>query len=139
LNQTLRNDILRFSAKFDHTAVSDDDISKLLGFTECNSTPHVNSARFGWRRVEDYIQVYAYVYNNGVRSIHHIADVSLDEYYDYVLIMGTTSYTFQVGEFGVVVPRTTNCMRGVYYLLQPYYGGNLPAPQDVYIHVILSQ
>ena len=124
---------------FDETAETyDDQINKLLGFVDCNSQVHVNSARFGWKWNKDCVAIYAYVYQNGVRiEPFHIADIDINEWYDYSLILGTNYYSFTVNGYGVAIPRQTSCNKGFHAMLWPYYGGQATAPHDIYIRIKL--
>ena len=72
--ESLQSTSLAFQVLFDSSAVYQtiDPIqqfstNKLLGFADCNSLHHENSARFGWQWVNNELQILAYNYVNGER------------------------------------------------------------------------
>lgn len=141
--QSLQTTRLRFEALFDSTAIYETqipenqyDINKLMGFSECNDQHHTNSARFGWRWLEGALEIHTYVYNEGVRTSELIGVVQLEQSYTYILEFREADYVFTVDDMDpVVVPRTSTCDRGVYYMLFPYFGGDEVAPHDIRIKV----
>ena len=134
--QTVDGNPFNFYATFDETALYEgsDDINKLYGFSDCNSTVHDNSTRFGWRPNKDKISIFSYVYCNGKRTFTYITDVTLNKKTRYSISMGK-DYVFTVNGVSVTENRCNNCNTGVYSLLQPYFGGNSPAPHDIYIKI----
>src|SRR5688572_23124258 len=72
--QTLQSNRLEFDSRFDASAQYyfqeggfQDSKNKLLGFSDCNSLHHQNSARFAWQWYNDQLEIYAYCYVNGQR------------------------------------------------------------------------
>lgn len=147
---TLKSDMLAFTARFDETVRYDlgnknqEDINKLMGFSDCNSLHHENSVRFGWRySVEkDLVEIFSYAYTSGVVSYYHMGDVAIDEtaYYQ-IQIVDDKFYLLLNGEIEQEVDRGATCDTGLYYKLYPYFGGDETAPHDisVYIKEILNQ
>ncbi|WP_276367697.1 hypothetical protein [Chryseolinea sp. H1M3-3] len=143
LVQSMQSNILNFTAKFNQSAVYhfeetafQDSKNKLLGFSDCNSLHHENSARFAWQWYNEQLEIYAYCYVNGVRQEKYIGAVALDEENKYQLKITADSYVFQLNhQEPVSIPRGTTCDKGLYYMLWPYFGGTLPAPHDVSISI----
>jgi hypothetical protein len=145
--QSLQSKSLRFEAKFDGSAeylFSDegfqDSKNKLLGFSDCNSLHHQNSARFGWQWYNNQLEIFAYCYVNSQRVEKFIGTVNINEVNLYELFITEDSYVFQLNQGSpVVIERGNVCNTGVYYMLWPYFGGTLPAPHDVTIAVKIKQ
>ena len=141
--QSLQSHKLQFNAMFDQTAiyesqipVNQHDINKLMGFSDCNSHHHENSARFGWRWLNDSLEIHAYVYNDGERSSEYIGIVELNETFAYEISMNRDYYVFSLeGSEPVHMERTNGCTKGLYYMLFPYFGGNETAPHDILIKI----
>ncbi len=142
--QSLQSKTLSFSAIFDQTAIyetqiteNQHDINKLMGFSDCNSNHHENSARFGWRWLEDQLEIHAYAYVNGERKTKLIGAVELDKAYDYQLQLTNDHYVFYLeGYDPVSIERKAPCTRGLYYMLHPYFGGDEKAPHDILIQIL---
>ena len=141
--RTLKTDHLQFTARFDSTAIYDlnqkdgSDVNKLLGFSDCNSDHHENSARFGWRYYSDgLVEILAYVYREGKRVVKPLGFARIDETYVYSLVLGEDCYGFSFNDNPpVFVERAGKCKRGVYYMLFPYFGGNMAAPHEIRITI----
>lgn len=125
-----------FYATFDKSALyeGNDDINKLYGFSDCNSTVHDNSARFGWRGSRNKIEIFSYTYCNGVRSWHYMTDVEVDKTVRYEIKTGK-DYVFKVNDSEQIEKRCNDCNRGVYTVSLPYFGGDSYAPHNIYIKI----
>ncbi len=139
---SLRSDNLSFKCRFNSTAIYQTqdpinqlDINKLYGFSDCNDQHQENSARFGWRWLNNSIEIHAYVYNNGVRSTQYMKSVNIDETHQYSIKIDGDSYIFTIDGEIVVMNRTNNCTTGLYYKLFPYFGGDEVAPHDISIWI----
>lgn len=107
------------------------DINKLFGVSE-GIDPHWNSARFGWRPLnDDKISIFAYCYNRGERIVKHMIDVELYSKHFFSLILIDNLYHFEVDRKAVTVPREKGW--GLKYRLWPYFGGDEVAPHDIFI------
>jgi hypothetical protein len=141
--QTLQSTVLSFEARFNNTAMYDlGDIAlqsnknKLLGFSDCNSMHHENSARFAWQWFNDRLEIYAYCYVNSERIEKFVGVVDLNVFSHYKIEITPSEYVFTLNdEVPVSIPRANTCDRGVYYMLWPYFGGSIPAPHDVSIEM----
>lgn len=123
------------SARYTINTTDQPDINKLFGFSECNSTHHDNSARFGWRWYQDSLQILAYCYQDGKVNTAFIGSVELNKSYRYSIRLLEDRYIFRIDQIGteVILQRGNVCKKGMYYLLWPYFGGNNTAPHNITI------
>ena len=143
LTESLQNKALAFEAKFNPTAIYDfqdesiqSDKNKLMGFCDCNSTVHENSARFAWQWFNNRLEIYAYTYVNGERQEQFIGVVEINEYNHYELALEDSHYVFKLNNNEpVYMERAKVCLTGVYLKLWPYFGGHIAAPHDVVIDI----
>lgn len=139
--ESLQQNRLVFSALFDSSAIyaakdaaNQHDLNKLLGFSDCNDHHHVNSARFGWRWLDNCLEIHAYVYQNGVRTIEYLADITIGKVHHYEIKLEGEAYTFYLDrKLMKSIERDNDCTSGLYYLLFPYFGGDEVAPHDIII------
>ena len=143
LVQTLQSNTLSFRATFNETARYEfedksfqDSKNKLLGFSDCNSLHHDNSARFAWQWYNNQVEIFAYCYVRGERIEKFIGTVNLNEENRYLLKLTDRNYIFYLNnQEPIYIDRAATCERGLYYLLWPYFGGTLPAPHDISISI----
>ncbi|HEX8038989.1 MAG TPA: hypothetical protein VF490_07545 [Chryseosolibacter sp.] len=143
LYETFNSGRLRFKATFDESAkyeFSDSSLqtskNKLMGFSDCSSLHHENSARFAWQWLHNRIEIFAYCYVDSMRVEQFIAPVNLNEENLFEIEASGGEYVFYLnGERKVSVARTSTCSEGVNYMLYPYFGGTEPAPHDVNIKI----
>lgn len=141
--ETLQDSKLTFEAKFNSSAKYDlGDVAlqssknKLMGFSDCNSLHHENSARFAWQWYNNRLEIYAYCYVNTERIEKFIGVVNLDEFNTYEISISETYYTFTLNHGqSILVERGNVCRAGLFYMLWPYFGGSQPAPHDIAIEV----
>jgi hypothetical protein len=147
LAETLQSDRLIFHATFDQSAVYDfgdaalqTNKNKLLGFADCNSLHHENSARFAWQWFNDRLEIYAYCYVNSERVEEFAGVVNLDEKNLYEIRLTDAEYIFYInGKQTNAIGRASVCDKGIYYMLYPYFGGSLAAPHDVTITLSIER
>jgi hypothetical protein len=140
--EMLQTNKLVFEATFDETAIYhfddyyQDSANKLFGFSDCNSEHHENSARFGWMWFNDRLEIHAYCYANGVRSSQFVGIAALNEPGRYEIEIKDSQYVFRFNDNSpVAMERGNTCDKGVYYMLWPYFGGEIPAPHDVHVAI----
>ncbi len=141
--ETLQSTRLEFDAMFDKSAIYiheqsgfQDSKNKLLGFSDCNSLHHQNSARFVWQWFNDRIEIFAYCYVDGVRTEAFVGVAEIDRFQRYAIAIEPDSYRFSFeGHPPVRISRGATCDTGVYYKLWPYFGGSVPAPHTVRIQI----
>jgi hypothetical protein len=144
--QSLQSNSLIFDATFDVSAQYhfpeesfQDSKNKLLGFSDCNSLHHENSARFAWQWLNDKLEIYAYCYVNNQRVEKFIGVVNINEVNHYELSLRDDHYFFQLNHNeNVSIERGNVCSTGIYYMLWPYFGGTLPAPHNVTIQLRIN-
>jgi 5-methylcytosine-specific restriction endonuclease McrBC regulatory subunit McrC len=143
LLEVLQEDRLVFKARFDQSAKYDlgsealqTNKNKLLGFSDCNSLHHENSARFAWQWHNNQIEIFAYCYQNGQRVESFVGTVEIDAINLYQIQVAKNDYIFSLNnETPVTIQRGAVCQKGAYYFLWPYFGGSLPAPHEVNIEI----
>ena len=135
-----RRNALSFSARFNESAKytsiaprNQMDVNKLYGFSECSSYHHGNSARFGWRWLDDRLEILAYTYVHGERIFEYITSVELDKYYDYQILVEESEFIFTCDNHSTKMARGCDGNGGVKYRLYPYFGGDEKAPHNITI------
>lgn len=139
--QSLQSNTLRFTAVFDESAIyqtqltdNQYDINKLMGFADCNAHHHENSARFGWRWLDDQLEIHSYTYTDGARASTLLGTVPLNEPNAFEIAIEGNYYLFYLNHhLKEKVARGQTCNRGLYYMLFPYFGGDEAAPHDILI------
>lgn len=143
LMETVESGKVKFKATFDESAMyvledpsMQQNKNKLMGFSDCNSLHHENSARFAWQWYNDQLEIFAYCYVDSTRTEQFIGTVELNEENLYEITTSGDEYIFWLnGEKTVAMPRKNACEEGVRYKLYPYFGGSVPAPHDVRIKI----
>jgi hypothetical protein len=143
LVQSLQSNTLNFKATFNESAIYhfeeagfQDSKNKLLGFSDCNSLHHENSARFAWQWYNEQLEIYAYCYVNGARVEKFVGRISINQENRYQLKVTDDNYVFTLNnQEPVYISRNSACDKGLYYMLWPYFGGTLPAPHDVSVSI----
>lgn len=127
-----------YAVTFDETCMvySDDSVNKLLGVSFGHH--HKNSIRFGWnyKQGSKFIDIYAYVYNKGVRTIDWIAEISPNKSYYFRVVITGDNCLLTIGNSVYEASRYYDInTRSLRYNLYPYFGGKLPCPEDMYIEI----
>lgn len=143
LTESLQSSRLAFEARFDESAIYDlGDVAlqssknKLLGFSDCNSLHHQNSARFAWQWFNDRLEIYGYCYVNGERQEEYIGTVDINVYNKYEIELNPDYYIFRLNDQEpVYMNRGDLCTAGLYYKLWPYFGGENAAPHSVHVDI----
>lgn len=133
---------LRFNAIFDSSCIyknvdslNQKDINKLYGFSDCGSQHLVNSARIGWRWYNNELQLFAFVHNDGeILPETSMGTAAIGSIINCRISCKQDVYEFEVNGLIKTVPR--HCS-GTYtrYMLNPYFGGDEPAPQAIRIFI----
>lgn len=133
---------MKFTVKFDNSAIyqtadpsNQGDINKLYGFSDNNLDHHQFSARFGWRWYQNSLQIFAYVYNNGVMSNKHIANIAIGSEASCSIRVAGNQYIFTLNGTQVVMPRAATTEQAAGYQLYPFFGGDEMAPQEIDIWI----
>lgn len=114
-----------------------DDINKLYGFTDCNSSVHENSARFGWRVNKDQkIELFAYWYESGHLGYQSMGFTEPNRMDSYEIWAKQDTYWFSFNGTVFEALRTKDCVHGLRVRLFPYFGGNETAPHEMQIEIL---
>jgi len=141
-NALFTSDEIRFQAIFDSSCIyktvipeNQNDINKLIGFSDCSSQHQINSARFGWNWRDGALRIYAYDYVDGQRQEKELGTVELGKTTSFKIRISGNSYLFTFNGIETSMPRHCSGGVGVAYKLLPYFGGNEPAPHDMKIKI----
>ena len=109
-------------------------INKLIGWSDCNSNHMDYSIRFGWRWLNDSLEIHWFRHQHGNFEFSKIKSVSLCEPHEYYLDFTDTEYSLCIDETCVYLDRTCP---GTFkkYKLYPYFGGQETAPHDIKIRI----
>ena len=131
---------LKFVVKFDSSAIytttnpsNQDDINKLYGFSDNDSTHHLYSARFGWRWSDHALRLFAYIYNGGIRSSKELGTINIGVENNCSIKVTDGHYIFSLNNVNDTVLRSSTTGKGKGYKLYPYFGGDETAPHDINI------
>ena len=138
---TTKKDTFNWSVIFDSSAIyttqdslNQYDINKLIGWSDCGEDHLEASIRFGWRWLNDSLEIHWFKHENGHFSFAKICSISLCEPHDYCLKFNSSKYDLCVDETCVSVDRScSNNYRK--YKLYPYFGGEESAPHSIKIKV----
>lgn len=141
---------MNFTVKFDSTAIYPAvitdynhayDVNKLWGFSEGLSNQY-NSARIGWRWLNDRLELLAYVYIRGTLLRDPVSydpplikTVAIGSEVTCSIAVSGSNYIFTVDGTVVSTPRGTTSSRYSGYQQYPYFGGNLTAPHLINIFI----
>ena len=135
-----KDSVLKFKAVFDSSAIysiSDtediSDVNKLFGMTDCGVANHVNSARIGWRWFRDSLQLFAYVYSNGKRTITYMTSAVIGREINCSITVAKDKYLFSINDVSFAQQRT--CYENDRFMLYPFFGGNTKAPHNISIKI----
>jgi len=113
-----------------------DQINKLYGVSQ--GMHHKNSCRYGWRCVDGVrnkkIELLAYCYVDGVRIWEPIRKISVNRWVKIKLEITSEAYVFTSGGKEVKIARKADALK-LGYMLNPYFGGKIPAPHDMKIEI----
>ena len=144
--QLFTNDTLAFQLTFDESAIYQTidpqhqlSWSKILGFSDCGTHHHTNSARLVWRWNENTgIELAGYVYIDGVRTWNIVDTIQVNDTISASIYRTPNSYVITTNETKSVQFNRL-CNAGISYWLFPYFGGQEPAPQDILVHILLQE
>jgi len=123
--------ILTESCLYDLKSENQLDINKLFGLSDSYNHSD-DSARFGWRSLNNNIEILTYVRRNNNFYYESMGTVEPNEIAYYSIEVQDTQYRFQFNKKIINIERTSQ-YSGVRYRLYPYFGGNEVAPHDIII------
>lgn len=135
----ITDSLIEFNVIFDSSAIynnldeDEEDVNKLYGMSDCGMMHHMNSARIGWRWFKNNLQLFAYSYCNGKRTIEKIGDFPINKELSCAIYCLKDEYLFKVNDKTVSTKRS--CNFNEHYLLYPYFGGNNTAPHRIKIKI----
>lgn len=108
------------------------DVNKLWGISDCGNHHHDNSIRFGWRWLNDSLEILWYRRMNGNFEFEKITNVNIDEVNKMHISINKNSYELRVN--GVIKTVDRPCSQDFKrYKLYPYFGGDEKAPHRIKI------
>lgn len=139
--QTSRDKVFEWSVIFDSSAIYTTEdpanqyaINKLIGWSDCGEDHMDYSIRFGWRWLNDSLEIHWFQHTHGQFSFAKICNVSLCEPHNYYLSLEGDTYS--LGVDGVYVSTSRSCIHDYKkYKLYPYFGGEESAPHDIKIKI----
>ena len=138
---TSKDTVFNWKIIFDSSAIYNSidsinqyDVNKLIGWSDCSSRHTENSIRFGWRWLNDNLEILWFKHENGEFSFDIINTINLCHDHTYNLIIYSWQYKLCVDNNCVFVPR--NCPNHYRrYMLYPYFGGDETDPHDIKIRI----
>ena len=138
---TTKDTIFNWNIIFDSSAIystldslNQYDINKLIGLSDCGTRHLENSIRFGWRWLDNSLQILWFKHENGEFTFGLIDSVSLCESHLYELNIWSWNYGLCVDGNCVYIDR--DCLeQRKRYMLYPYFGGQETAPHDIKIKI----
>jgi hypothetical protein len=138
---TSRDTAFNWSIIFDSSAIyttqdpaNQYDINKLIGWSDCGENHMDYSIRFGWRWLNDSLEIHWFQHVNGNFSFAKICSVDLCEPYEYYLLIKDSEYKLCVSGNCVTIGRTCSSDYKK-YKLYPYFGGQEKAPHNIKIKI----
>ncbi len=135
-------DELKFSVLFDSSAIyktilpeNQYDINKLYGFSDNNIDHRQFSARLGWRWNANALELFAYVYNQGIVSYKELTTIELSVETMCSIKVSPDYYLFTVNNYTDSLPRLSKTPLATGYQLYPYFGGDEVSPHDLNIWI----
>ena len=140
--KTTKTNHLQFQAIFDESAIytSQDpanqyDVNKLYGLSDCGNDHTETSIRFGWRWLNDSLEILWFKHTNNNFSFAKIKSIDFNEIVNFGIQFDTDYYYMSVGAETVTISRPCNQSSNRKYFLWPYFGGNETAPHDIKIKI----
>jgi hypothetical protein len=110
------------------------DVNKLWGVSDCGNHHSDNSIRFGWRWLNDSLEILWYRRVAGEFEFEPITTVNLNETNRMHLSINKNSYEMRVN--GVIKTVSRPCSEDYKrYKLFPYFGGDEKAPHNITIRI----
>lgn len=128
------------SCEYDLNNLDQGDMNKLFGIGYL-PTHHKHSARFGWRwdLQKKKVEICAYIYDGGQRTIISLGWCTLGVKYTFDLMILQHTYLFGIQGDDIYVTETYPLkhipFKTIGYLLHPYFGGNQLAPHEIHIEL----
>lgn len=135
---------MHFMVRFDSSAIystilpqNQEDINKLMGFSDNRSGHHEFSARIGWRWSDGSLRLFGYVYNEGQVLSKEISSIPIGSFVNCSIRVSEGFYFFTAGDSEIRLPRAAKGINAEGYLLYPYFGGDETAPHEIRIQIMM--
>jgi hypothetical protein len=111
--------------------------NKLIGFSDFGSHHHQNSARLGWKWLNEKLEIVAYCYVDGERIETFVGYAQIGTFHHFEIQVTDSSYLFFMDDQAAIeVERKIENNTGARYMLWPYFGGQETAPHDIRIEMV---
>lgn len=114
-----------------------DQINKLVGLGSGMNGVHKNSARIGWRYLNDSFELFAYWYVEGERSWSQLTTVAVGEEFTYLVSISEEGFLMDVNGISESVENPNDKLPKS-YMLYPYFGGKYPNPNKEKMEILLK-
>tara|TARA_B100000963_G_scaffold59574_1_gene47573 strand:+ start:971 stop:1513 length:543 start_codon:yes stop_codon:yes gene_type:complete len=138
---TSRDTVFTWKIIFDSSAIyttqdsaNQYDINKLIGWSDCGENHMDYSIRFGWRWLNDSLEIHWFRHQHGQFEFNKIKSINLNKSYTYYMSLEKTKYRLCIDETCIDLDRTCS-LEYKKYKLYPYFGGQEPAPHDIKIKI----
>tara|TARA_B100001093_G_C26834145_1_gene1017562 strand:+ start:2305 stop:2844 length:540 start_codon:yes stop_codon:yes gene_type:complete len=138
---TSRDTIFNWDIIFDSSAIyttqdpnNQYDINKLIGWSDCSENHLKYSIRFGWRWINDNLEIHWFRHQHDQFEFGKIKSVELGKTYNYILEIKDNEYILCVDDTCVKLDRTCS-QEYRKYKLYPYFGGDEKSPHDIKIRI----
>ena len=141
--QPTKSDLIRFKAVFNASAIyttkdplNQPDINKLYGVSDCGCNHMDYSIRFGWRWLDDSLEIHWFRHSNGDFTFNKITTAIIDQSQEYSIEIQENQYILCVDNICDTVARVgCSSLDFKKYYLYPYFGGDEKAPHDITIKI----
>jgi hypothetical protein len=133
---TYASNNMDFLFKFDTSAVyqlKESQINKIYGLCPGFNALH-ESYRFGWKYYFGKIQIYAYIHDEGSTIKKLLGEVEISKINKGSIHLVDSGGYFILNEKQEFIKFQTN-IKNKYFILFPYFGGQTPAQNDIYIQI----
>lgn len=121
------------TCNYELNSVDQLDINKIIGLSDAASHSD-SSVRFGWRSVNNQLEIHAYIRYNGKHNSYFLGTVKPDEVFYTKIEIYPNEYRLKLRNQETRIGRESK-YTGVRYKLYPYFGGNQTAPHDMLIRI----
>jgi GH15 family glucan-1,4-alpha-glucosidase len=131
-----KSDTLEFMFKFDNTAVYEighSQINKLYGLCPGINVMH-ESYRFGWKCVDEKIEIYALIHDNGSTISKYFGNIEINSVNSAKIELVDSGGYFTLNDKMEFIKFNTK-LKDSYLILLPYFGGKIPAPHQIDIFI----
>lgn len=130
---------VQFVGPTDYDLGDDDqyDVNKLYGTSDCGGTHQENSARIGWRWLNNKLEILAYTHINGSFDFKLIGEAKANTVINFKIALTNDNSQYQFTMNTKTVTMARGCQESIMsgYKLYPYFGGNKLAPKDFHLQI----